>query len=119
MKQNKIMIQVAKRKDINNCLRLALERDANINKRKRPEYWKKLLNSLIGSKRLVVASLDQELIGFCYFSPFLYEDNHNMYVQLIYVQERHRKKGVATALFDEIKKIAKNKGGTKLFSASA
>ena len=75
MNEDQITIEFAGKSNIQNCVKLAVERDYVISRPKRHQYWKRLFSKLVFSKKLLIAFLKKELVGFCYFSPFLFEDN--------------------------------------------
>jgi L-amino acid N-acyltransferase YncA len=114
---SKIFVRLANKKDIRKCINLALERDADLKKTSRSAVWRLLLTELIESKSLIIALSGKEITGFCYFSPFLFSDNINLYIQLIYIPQNQRRKGIGKALIKKVQKISKSRGADKLFSS--
>lgn len=113
----KTIIRFASKKDLKACVKLALERDSIIKEHREPKFWDNLFGELINQKRILVSFFDQKLVGFAYFSNFLYDDNNNLYVQLVWIKEEYRRKGIGKLFYKKIEQIAKTKGATKLFSS--
>lgn len=59
---------------------------------------------------LLVAKADNHVIGYCTLAPFREKDGYRYTEEVsIYVDESHRKKGIATKLLKEIIEIAKER----------
>ena len=114
----KINIRGIRKKDSDKLIRLILEL-ADFEKLKPPskQAQKRLLDTVFSKKsgiKVLVAERGKELIGYAFyfftFSTFLAKPT--LYLEDIYISEKHRRSGTGKRMFRELIKIArKNKCG--------
>jgi L-amino acid N-acyltransferase YncA len=111
-------IQFAKLDDLSSLLLLASARDKSIRAFPDPGFWDKKLSASIDEKNLIVAIIDGEIIAFAHLSPFLWLASPNLFIQLVYVAEKYRRRGIASDIFKEAERIARSRGADTLYSST-
>lgn len=96
---------------------LAAERDAEIKKKERKEYWERKFTKLAKGKRLLLALDRGKPSGFLYFT-LEFIDYPAPYIELLFVTKKSRRKGTASRLVRKFEHIASVKGFDKIFSST-
>lgn|SRR3989338_6345486 len=125
----RIEVRLAKKSDKKVFVRLALERDSDINELSvryyppfrnsigNPVYWNEKFDKLVASNRLFLACIDKKPVGFVHFAlDFI--DYPAAYIELIFVSKTSRRLGIAKQLLAKAEKAVSVRGYTKVFSST-